>query len=212
MGYTDETKSYPSQSDLSYCAECLVAHYAVALSMLEEAKRLSLGLRELNRESQARVNEALKELVASLYDLGRVDADWADWFRTRVREVRKQVLTPLLASPWRLDLLDRALRDVGELYGRAVEVLRETFREEQAVEEAEVAVLLEEFVRLGDPKLIARARSMLESSRCEVCKSYVARIIEAYERGDVEEAKSLASILAHGIRMYLGRFSDAEKA
>jgi len=210
-GYTGETKSYPTQSDESYCAECLVAHYAVALAMVEEAKRLSMGLRELNRESLARISEALKELSGSLYDLGKVSAEWADWFRAKAREVRKQVLTPLLAAPWRLDLLDQAMRELKEMYERAVEVLQETYREEQAVEEAEVAALLEEFSRLGDPKLLLRAGEKLEKSRCEVCRSYVARALEAVERGDMEEARSLASILAHGIRMYLGRLSNAGK-
>lgn len=121
--YTGETKTYEGQSDVAYCAECLVSHYIKMLGYLDEAKRLSLNDEVLNDESMRRVDEAFREMVTSLYDLGAVDNEDTLWFRREIRRIRKEIFVPLIATRDK-NLLEKAIQSARMLYERAKEMLR----------------------------------------------------------------------------------------
>jgi len=208
--YTGETKSYEGQSDESYCAECLVSHYSTVYGLLEEAYRLSINEDKLNNESLNRVKEALKELKTSLYDLGSVKTDWTDEFRSKVRELRKKYLLPILADPSRKDLLKDAMEYAKSLFDRAVEVLQQEKQRESLGEtlsgddvEREMERALTYFINKKDIQFLEKAYRLSFKSGCPACTKYLAAALDAAREGRIDEAIEWAQGVRRGIRVIL---------
>jgi len=209
-GYTGETKSYEGQSDASYCAECLVSHWATIYGLLEEADRLSLNEANLNRESINRIKEALKELKASLYDLQAVDRPWVEEFKASVRTFRKRYLVPLLAEPNK-EQLHQAVTIAKQIYDKTIELLRmeremeKSGAIERSTEEvdAELERQLTYFINKKDIKHLEKAYILATKSGCPACVKYVAAALDAAREGRMDEAIEWARGVRRGIRVTL---------
>lgn len=212
VGYTGETKSYEGQSDASYCAECIVSHWATIYGLLEEADRLSINEPTLNNESINRVKESLKELKASLYDLNITNRPWIDEFKARVRQFRKQYLLPLLAEPNK-ELLKQAVREAKALYDTAIEVLKterqlekegKVTRSEEEIE-ADLERQLTYFINKKDIAHLERAYQLAKMTRCSACVKYTAAALDAAREGRMDEAVEWAEGVRRGIRVILNK-------
>jgi len=183
--YTGETKSYEGQSDASYCAECLVTHYSTVVGLLEEAERLSQHM---------------------------VDRPWVSQFKIKARELRKQYLIPILAAPWRKDLLSDAISKAKELYNLALDVLRKELVEEQYSDvEKELVKYLTYFINLGDIKYLEKSVRLAKQSKCSICLNYAAKAYELAKSGNIEEARKTANILRLGIQKWMEEVASKEE-
>jgi len=117
--YYEKEEEIPMETHSAYT----VSHYIKMLGYLDEAKRLSLNDEVLNDESMRRVDEAFREMVTSLYDLGAVDNEDTLWFRREIRMIRKEIFVPLIATRDK-ELLEKAIQSARMLYERAKEMLR----------------------------------------------------------------------------------------
>jgi len=212
IGYTGETKSYEGQSDASYCAECLVSHWATIYGLLEEADRLSINEPTLNNESLNRVKESLKELKASLYDLNVTNRPWIDEFRARTRQFRKQYLLPLLAEPNK-ELLKQAVKEAKAMYDLAIEILRKErqlekegklVRSQEEIEE-ELERQLTYFINKQDIAHLERAYQLAKMTGCSACVKYTAAALDAAREGRMDEAIEWAEGVRRGIRVILNK-------
>jgi hypothetical protein len=86
--------SFPGQSPIDYCFECLSRHYEKALGLLEEAHRFSLSAGRVTEGAREKIRKAFHEIVTSEDDLGtRADDPEVkpilDEIKVKVREFRK---------------------------------------------------------------------------------------------------------------------------
>jgi len=211
-GYTGETKSYEGQSDASYCAECIVSHWATIYGLLEEAERLSINEPTLNQESINRVKESLKELKASLYDLNVTNRPWIDEFKARTRQFRKRYLLPLLAEPNK-ELLKQAVKEAKAMYDLAIEILKterqlekegKITRSQEEIEE-ELERQLTYFINKQDIAHLERAYQLAKMTGCSACVKYTAAALDAAREGRMDEAIEWAEGVRRGIRVILNK-------
>jgi len=211
-GYTGETKSYEGQSDASYCAECLVSHWATIYGLLEEGERLSINEPNLNKETINRIKEALKELKASLYDLQVTNRPWIDEFKARTRRFRKKYLLALLAEPNK-ELLKQAVQEAKAIYDLAIEILRKereaekqgTIARSPEEIEAELERQLTYFINKGDIAHLERAYQLAKMTGCAACVKYTAAALDAAREGRMDEAREWAEGVRRGIRVILNK-------
>ncbi len=148
-------------------------------------------------------------MLTSLYDLGMVNRPWTEEFRAGVRRVRKQYLLPLLAMPWRKDLLPEAIREVKKLYDLALKVLREgAVREQYQDVEEELVRRLTYFINLGEIAHLEKAIDLSYQSKCTICVEYATKAYEAAKKGNMEEARRLANILRLGIEKWMKELAE----
>jgi hypothetical protein len=86
--------SFPGQTPMDYCLECLSRHYEKALGLLEEAHRFSLSAGRVTEGAREKIRKAFHEIVTSEDDLGtRVEDPEVkpvlDEIKVKVREFRK---------------------------------------------------------------------------------------------------------------------------
>jgi len=92
--------SFPGQTKLDYCIECLRSkHFPKALGLAEEAMSFSRTEGRLSKEGALRVQEAVKELVTADKDIETAQFEAGKEIQAEMRRIRKEVV-------WKKGLMD----------------------------------------------------------------------------------------------------------